>query len=469
MSTLSPDPRTFQSDPDLIAVCESVPHIMWLADSDGRVDHVNQRALDYTGMPAAALEGTGWIARLHPEDATRARAGWALAVRTQTAYRDEYRLRSAAGEYRWHAVEARPVQEGDGGSRRWIGTVWDVHHERAVERQLHEVERDSAEILALLDTLQSLAPVGFAYVDRDLRIARINDRLAAISGSSVECQVGRAVADVVPWLWPLLEPVYRHVLETGEAVVNHETSGTSVEHPETARHWLGSFYPVRMHGEVAGIAVLVVDVTERKADLGRLELTRAAVGAIGAAVEVRDPYTAGHQDRVADMSATIAAELGMDGFAVQGVRAAASIHDIGKLAIPFEILNRPGRLQPAELELIRTHSRIGHDIVAGIAFPWPVAEMILRHHERLDGSGYPDGVAGNDIVLGARVIAVADVFEATSTHRPYRASRGLGHAMDELRRGRETRFDGAVVDAFFRLVDAGRIDTENLHATEVPS
>ncbi len=470
VSAQSPVSRISQSDDDLRALCESIPHIVWVADSEGRIEYVNRRAVEYTGRQAAALEGGGWMAQLHPDDVARARDGWDLAVRTQSPYRDEYRVRGAGGEYGWHAVEGIPIRDDRERARKWIGTVWDVHHERAVERQLREVERDSAEMLTLLDTLQSMAPVGFAYIDRDFRIARINERLAAAAGGSPELQVGHTIADVVPSLWPDLEPTYRHVLETGEAVVNREITGVSAESPEILRHWLRSYYPVRMNGEVIGIAVVVVDVTERKlAESGRIELTQAAVTAIGATVEVRDPYTAGHQDRVAQMAAAIAREMGLDRFTVKGVKVAASIHDIGKLAIPSEILNKPGPLRPAEFELIQNHSKIGHDIVAGIAFPWPVAEMILRHHERLDGSGYPDGKAGEHIVMGARVIAVADVFEAMSSHRPYRASRGIGYALDELRRGQGVRFDATVVDAFMRLIADGRITDDRPIASEVPA
>ncbi len=459
-----------QSDAGLRKICESIPHMVWIADSDGSVEYVNRLATEYTGEPAAALEGRGWLTHVHPDDVATARAGWDLAIRTQTPYRDEYRVRDATGGFRWHAVEGVPVRGGEARARKWIGTVRDVHHERAIERELRKVERDSAEMLTLLDTLQSMAPVGFAYVDRDFRIARINDRLAALNGSSVERQIGRTIAEVVPERWPDLEPMYRHVLETGESVVNREMSGTSAESPEVLCHWLRSYYPVRMNGEVIGIAVVVVDVTERKlAESSRIELTQAAVTAIGATVEVRDPYTAGHQDRVAQMSAAIAREMGLDRFSVKGVKVAASIHDIGKLAIPSEILNKPGPLRPAEFELIKNHSKIGHDIVAGITFPWPVAEMILRHHERLDGSGYPDGLTDEGIVIGARVIAVADVFEAMSSHRPYRASRGVGYALDELRRGSGARFDATVVDAFMRLIEDGRISDDQPSASEVPA
>ena len=319
-------------------------------------------------------------------------------------------------------------------------------------------DRVTVEALTLLETLMDCAPVGFGFVDRDFRMQRLNDRLALINGSTVAEQLGKPVCDIVPELWPTLEPVYRRVLETGEATVNLEMHGTSAESPGRTRHWLASWYPVRIDDAIVGIGIVVVDVTEQfESEAARMELTHTAVAAIGATVEVRDPYTSGHQDRVAAMSAAIARELGLDTFAVEGIHLAASIHDIGKIAVPSEILNKSGSLRSAEFELIKNHSQIGYDIIAGIAFPWPVADMILQHHERFDGSGYPDGLRGEEITIGARIIAVADVFEAMSSHRPYRASRGVSVALDEIRSGGGSSYDPNVVDAFLRLIADGRI------------
>ena len=146
----------------------------------------------------------------------------------------------------------------------------------------------------------------------------------------------------------------------------------------------------------------------------------AVVRALATAAELRDPYTAGHQRRVAELAAAISTDLALDPSVTTGMRIAASIHDIGKLAVPSEILSRPGRISGPEFSIIKGHARAGHDILAGIDFPWPVAEMILQHHERLDGSGYPAGLRGEEISIGARILAVADTVEAMQSHRPYR-------------------------------------------------
>jgi len=169
------------------------------------------------------------------------------------------------------------------------------------------------------------------------------------------------------------------------------------------------------------------------------------------AMAKRDPCTAGHQDRVAGLCVAIAGELRLDPEQARGVRMGAGIHDIGKIYVPSEILNRPGRLSEPEMALIRTHCEVGHDIVRHVEFPWPVGDMILQHHERLDGSGYPRGLTGEAICLEARILAVADVVEAMASYRPYRPGLGIDTALSEVERGRERLYDGQVVDVCVTL------------------
>ena len=174
------------------------------------------------------------------------------------------------------------------------------------------------------------------------------------------------------------------------------------------------------------------------------------VEALTASLESRDPYTAGHQKRVAQLSTAIAKEMGLPPAEIEGISIAASIHDFGKIVIPAEILSKPGKISDLELALIKTHSQAGYDIVKNIEFPWPVGQMILQHHERLDGSGYPQHLKEDEILLGARIIAVSDVVEAVSSHRPYRPALGVDKALKIIFEGRGTEFDPAVVDACIR-------------------
>ena len=323
-------------------------------------------------------------------------------------------------------------------------------------------DRRAAETLSLLETLQATAPVGLGFVDREFRIIRINEMLATINGSSVQDQVGRTVAEVIPTIWPHVEAIYKRVLDTGESFVNVEVSGETAAEPGYLHHWLANYYPVSVDADIIGVGLVVVDITERKhAEQMREDLTKGAVDAIAATAEARDPYTAGHQRRVADIAVAIASELGLPPDEVEGIRIAATIHDIGKVSVPVEILVRPGKLRASEWEMIKDHSRTGYEIIAELAFPQPVAKMVLQHHERCDGSGYPDALHGNDILLGARIIAVADTVEAMSSHRPYRAALGLQAALDEIKRGRGSLFDPHVVDACLDLVGQGLLMSED--------
>ncbi|MBI5522162.1 MAG: HD domain-containing protein [Desulfarculus sp.] len=168
-------------------------------------------------------------------------------------------------------------------------------------------------------------------------------------------------------------------------------------------------------------------------------------------VEARDPYTAGHQERVCQLAVALSQGLGLSEDQVACVRLAALIHDLGKVYVPSEFLNRPGRLTQAEMGIIRTHPQVGCEIMRPLDFQWPMSQIVLQHHERLDGSGYPQGLKGEGILLEARIIAVADVVEAMSSHRPYRPSRGLQGALREIGDQRGCLYDPVVVDACLEL------------------
>lgn len=175
------------------------------------------------------------------------------------------------------------------------------------------------------------------------------------------------------------------------------------------------------------------------------------VRAIATIVEMRDPYTSGHQLRVAELAATVAKKLGLPDAQAHAIHLAGVVHDLGKIQVPAEILSKPGKLNDIEYMMIKMHPQAGYDILKGIDFPWPIAQMVLQHHERLDGSGYPQGIKGDQIILEARILSVADVVEAMSSFRPYRPGLGIEAALDEIIHGRGTLFDAQVVDACVAL------------------
>lgn len=201
---------------------------------------------------------------------------------------------------------------------------------------------------------------------------------------------------------------------------------------------------------------LEVLVDERTRELKQAQRDVGAIATIAArAVELRDPYTAGHQRRVAQLVTAIARQLELSEETAERVRVAAQLHDIGKLSIPAEILSRPGALLPIEYELVKGHAWAAHDILTEVDMEWPLAEMVSQHHERMDGSGYPRGLVGEEIMFEARMLAVADVVEAMSSHRTYRPALSMDQALDEIVTHRDSLYDSRVVDACVAVVSGG--------------
>ena len=175
------------------------------------------------------------------------------------------------------------------------------------------------------------------------------------------------------------------------------------------------------------------------------------IGVVRQLVELRDPYTAGHEKHVGDLAKVIAAEMGFDEFRQEGIKISGYLHDVGKIVVPVEILSKPATLTVSEYTLVKDHVQAGHDLLKNVNFPWPIAQPVLEHHERLDGSGYPHGLKGDQISIEGRILAVADVVDAMSSHRPYRAALGPESALAEIKRGRGTLYDATVVDACLKV------------------
>lgn len=207
--------------------------------------------------------------------------------------------------------------------------------------------------------------------------------------------------------------------------------------------------------------VVARDITERKRS--RAELTksyemvqqalRGTINAIATTIEIRDPYTAGHQQRVTSLAMAIAENMDLPSQTREVISLAGPIHDIGKIYTPAEILCKPGNLNENEYKIIKTHPQVGYDILKKVEFPWPLARVVLQHHERLDGSGYPNGLSGDEILMEARIIGVADVVETMASHRPYRPALGINAAMDEIKHNCNTLYDHKVVKACIKLFE----------------
>ncbi|PLX50272.1 MAG: hypothetical protein C0613_04710 [Desulfobulbaceae bacterium] len=305
------------------------------------------------------------------------------------------------------------------------------------------------------------APAGYLLLRlRDGVIIQVNEAVIRMLGYQREELVDSSLFS--------LFPAGTNGLTRAESLFGHFSDGALLKDQELlVRHKNGESIWISLTaqpvfdeaGRVVEYRASILDISKRKeAEQGRQQLTERlqrslvqTIQAIATTIEKRDPYTAGHQQRVAELAVAIAREMGLDEQRIEGLRLGAMIHDIGKIYVPAELLNRPGKLDELEFRFIRTHSEVGYEIIKGVDFPWPVAEMVVQHHEWLDGSGYPNNLCGDEIIMEARIIAVADVVEAITNHRPYRPALKLDRAMQELREHQGSRYDPAVVAACVHL------------------
>ncbi|RPJ63683.1 MAG: HD domain-containing protein, partial [Dehalococcoidia bacterium] len=310
---------------------------------------------------------------------------------------------------------------------------------------------------------------GFAYCKmlfdqdqpRDFIYLVVNEAFEKQTG--LKDVTGKKVSEVIPGIYetdPQLLKSYGRVALTGI--------------PEKLEIYVAAlkmWFSVSVYSPQKEYFVSVFDViTERKQNEAKLaksyeslkKTLNDAIDTIAKIVETRDPYTAGHQQRVADLANAIAHEMKLEDSRIDQIRMAAVIHDIGKMYVPSEILSKPGKLSAMEFNLIKTHAQAGYDIVKGIDLPCSVAKAILQHHERPDGSGYPNQLMDDDIIMEAKILAVADVIEAMASHRPYRPALGIDKALDEILQNRGILYDPDVVDACVQVFNRGRFEFKSI-------
>ena len=402
----------------------------------------------------------------------------------------EVRVRTAAGALLWMSFRARPVRGSDGSVKEAVVTLRPCQEE-VVERRaaatlsagnvlLAEATSEEELLIEMCETAVRNGGYQFAWYGR---VTEAPGHAVIPVASSV---AGREYLDGMTISWddgPLGRGPTGRAARTGITSIERDLLGDSdyspwKEHAEASGFRSSVSLPVRVDGVVDGTLNVyseeadafdqrVVDLLEslaRSLGIGierqrshrDLELAFAnSIDLIAAVVESRDPYTAGHQARVASLSTAIGRELGLDERRIVGLAYAASIHDAGKAGIPIDLLSRPGRLSDEEMALIRRHSKIGWEITSRFDWPWPVAEIVHQHHERMDGTGYPLGLRGEEILLEARIVAVADVYEAASSRRPFRPALDEAQARQIVGEGSGTAFDADVVDAFLRVLDTG--------------
>jgi diguanylate cyclase (GGDEF)-like protein/PAS domain S-box-containing protein len=270
-------------------ITESIPHIVWTAAPDGSTLYFNRQATIYAGSRGARTGHWDWLPLVHPDQADHARIAWELAMNSTAPCHLDLRLRRSDGHYRWHALHCSPVHDADHELVEWIGTATDIDDAKHRENSLCQAERQSTETLQLLELLQSKAPVGFGFVDRNFTMMHLNETLAAaVSGKTVDDLLGRSVPDIVPEMWPELEVSYRRVLDEGLATLNVEIDGPSTPDPADRHRYLTSHYPVKLDGEIIGIGLVVVDITARTRAEAALRFQAELLAAAGQAIVAVD-------------------------------------------------------------------------------------------------------------------------------------------------------------------------------------
>lgn len=446
------------------------------------------------------------FAVLHPADYDAVAASIQISARDLTPWRQEYRVKFEDGSMRWLFGDALPEREPDGGTL-WHGFITDISERERSDQELGRLNRALRTLSAcnealvrakdeagLLDAICRLivetggycmAWVGFPEQDaaKTVRVvAHYGDDTGYLSGVKVEwadSEHGRGPTGtamrtgtvqlnqdsisnpmMAPWRESVLQRNYRASislpLKSGDTTLGVLTiyaakadtfNQVEVDLLQELAEDLG--YGIVARRTLADRNRIALEQS-RHAEILRQSLEES-IKAIANTVEMRDPYTAGHQLRVALLAVAIAQEMGLTEETIHGIGLAASIHDLGKISVPSEILSKPTRLSAIEFMLLKTHAQAGFDILKDIKFPWPIATIVLQHHERMDGSGYPQGLQGDQILIESRIMAVADLVEAMASHRPYRAALGVEAALAEVERGRAVQFDPSVVDACLKL------------------
>ena len=437
-----------------LAEAQRVAHVgSWTFDPATREAVWSPEMLRIYGLEPAGLAPPAEerAARIHPDDRELSAAVVDRALREGVPYEVELRILQPDGTQRTIVSRGEPQRDVRGRIVQLLGTILDVTERKGIENRLRQREQE-------YDALFNQGRDAILVADTETGIIhKANAAASRLLRRPIEDIIGCHQADVHP---PDMREFYVRRFSTRV----RDGASAAVEGEVLAAD--GARIPVEIRSSVAllpdGRRVMqgiFRDVSDRRAqevrDRENVEKLRRALGGtiqvITAVVERRDPYTGGHQRRVSDLARFLASSMGLDADRVEGLRMAAAIHDIGKISVPAEILSKTTKLNDLEMMLVRSHAEVGYEIVKDVAFPWPIARIILEHHERLDGSGYPRGLRGVDLLLESRILAVSDVVEAMASHRPYRPAHGIETALREIESGRGRLYDADVVDMCLRL------------------
>jgi PAS domain S-box-containing protein len=452
-----------RSDQEFSLLVGNVPAIVCKGYVDGYASFIDDKVERMLGYSRDEFEQRRikWTDLILQEDLRHARRIFLKALKGSNSYVREYRMRCKGGGIIWVQERSQIVLDAKGQVDYISGVLFDISKRKQGEEALRQ-EKETAQ--RYLD----VAAVMFLVLDVQGNVTLINKRGCELLGYPEKEIVGRNWVDhFIPESSRDNMRLMRKRLMSGEIECMEYFENCVLT--KTGEERIIAWYNTMLRnetGEIAGCLSSGEDITLRrraeealKDSLNRVRRTlEGTVTALATAVETRDPYTAGHQRGVAQLACAIAAQLGFSPDRVEGMRVMGFLHDIGKIAIPAEILSKPGRLSEYEFNIVKFHSQVSYDILKEVDFPWQVALAVLQHHEKLDGSGYPHGLLGEDIIMEARILTVADVVEAMASHRPYRASLGIDQAIEEISLKRGVLYDPEVVDACLTVLREKRVE-----------
>ena len=330
--------------------------------------------------------------------------------------------------------------------------------------ELQESEKKFRLLYELYQEVLENSPAGIIKLDKTLKIEYWNPEIQNILNSLSQEKItleGRNINDISEFKTQKMNKLYKELYNRNDIVSEIELNGYKKKIYMEVKG-----VPISENEQFTGAVLVLNDITKSiiaeeklKQSFEMLQkATEDIIQAMASTSEMRDPYTAGHQKRVRKLAIAIGNEMKISKEQLEGVKFAGIVHDIGKISVPSDILSKPGKISNTEFEVIKGHSQTGFDLLNKIEFPWPISEIVYQHHERMDGSGYPRGLKGNNILLEARILAVADVVEAMTSHRPYRPAYGIENALQEIEKYKGKYYDPKTVDACIRLFIENKFD-----------
>jgi len=440
--------RLRKSEERFRALFEQSRDAIYVTTRAGRFAGINQSMLDLFGYSREEMLELD-VRRIYADAADR--DTFQQEIEEKGSVKDyEVRFLKKDGAQMDCLLTATLRRAEDGSILGYQGVIRDITERKKAEEALRASEEFNS-------SLMKNAPIPLLVANPDSSLRYVNPALTQLTGFSPAELLGKKA----PYPWGTEETLEK----TGEGFEQAMRQGARrveqlFQKKNGERFWVEiSATPSRQKGQFNYYVANWLDITERKKAQQRLEdafvdLTET----VSRAMETRDPYTSGHQRKVAALARLVGEKLGLSADELQGLYIGSLLHDIGKISVPESILTRPGRLTAEEWSLIQVHASQGHEILKETTLPWPVAEMALHHHERLDGSGYPEGLSGDELSQEVRILGLCDVVEAMSSHRPYRPARSREEVLKEIEGGRGTKYDARVVEAMLEIIEGGALE-----------